>query len=111
MPSSSQIFGSCGVGLAGASSCCAFTTLGADVVGRASGERGKYQEGLHVGGRVGTLRACHDAIWPGLCSCPAARIVLAILWQGSLSTCLHTFLLRLGLRRPGVIQVVSCFFF
>lgn len=44
-PSSSQIFGSCGVGLARVSSCCEFTTLGADVVGRASGERGEYQEG------------------------------------------------------------------
>lgn len=45
MPSSSRICGSCGVELARVSSCCEFTTLGADVVGRASGERGEYKEG------------------------------------------------------------------
>lgn len=40
MPSSSQICESCGVALARVSFCCGFITLGADVVGRASGERG-----------------------------------------------------------------------
>lgn len=44
MPSSSQICRISGVELARVSSSYGFTTPGAGVVGRASGERGKYQE-------------------------------------------------------------------
>lgn len=51
MPSSSQICRSSGVRLARVSSCCGFTTPGAGVVGRASGERGKYQERAACGKR------------------------------------------------------------
>lgn len=51
MLSSSQICGSSGVKLARASSCCGFTTLGAGVVGRDSGERGKYLKGTACGRR------------------------------------------------------------
>lgn len=51
MPLSSQICGSSGVGLARVSFSCGFTTPGAGVAGRASGERGKYQEGAACGRR------------------------------------------------------------
>lgn len=66
MPLSSQICGSCGVALARVSSCFGFITLGADVVGRVSGERGKYPESIR--GMMPT--------WPVLCSRPAARIII-----------------------------------